>query len=99
MNARQKAKYYKRKCEELERCPVTVVKERQYPIVDLKLRRTYPAELLYGKSTEEMFNIMRTDLRNAVANDLLDYMTFVTNVDLENRLLVADCYISVVRRH
>lgn len=99
MNARQKAKYYKRKYEGLASKRVApVIVEKSSSVVDLKLRHTYPLELIYGRSEQEMEDMLKDRLKRAISKDLLKYVRYHVWVDEDNNFFVVDAVVSVVER-
>ena len=76
MNARQKAKYYKRKYEELANCPIIPqVYTHSHHIDTLKFERFFPDELIRNEHFEE---IVVKDLANYIAEDLEKYVVYKT---------------------
>ena len=79
MNARQKAKKYKRMYEELLNQPAHVIFEtEQHSIDTLKFERFYDSTLLMEEDIINMREIIARDLAQSIANNLDKYIDYGT---------------------
>ena len=99
MNARQKAKKYKRMYEALAKQPVMlrVEQPKQLKIDTLKFERYYPEELVVNESKDFLWKAILKDVAEGLANSLDRYIDYRTEFcsDLGFRLSEE---IMVVRR-
>lgn len=75
MNARQKAKFYKRKYEELLKSPVKF-KVEQYKIDTLRFERLYPEYLITQENDSYFREVMLNDMAQGLANNLDKYIDY-----------------------
>lgn len=80
MNARQKAKYYKRKYENLLKQPITFTVE-QRKIDTLQFERFYPEALIEQENSDLMRKIVVRDVAHALADNLDKYVDYRTIYD------------------
>ena len=84
MNARQKAKYYKRKYEELAKQPLLPeLKVTNYRVDKLRFMRLYPAVLVEGNERLLLDTVTR-DLSHELVSKIDKYVT--TRVNFEPHL-------------
>ena len=99
MNARQKAKKYKRMYEALAKQPVMlrIEQPKRLQIDTLKFERYYPEELVVNESSGFLREVVLKDVAEGLANSLDRYIDYRTEFcpDLGFRLLGE---IMVVRR-
>lgn len=76
MNARQKAKYYKRKYESLLKEPVRY-KVETHPIDTLRFERYYPKALVM-QGDDYIIDVLKRDLANGLVDKLNNYMDYKT---------------------
>lgn len=84
MNARQKAKYYKRKYEELAHpkwFPILEISNRE--VITLTAQKEYPETLIKQNEKNKDFfkDVLANDLANLLAPKLKDHMTYRTGYD------------------
>ena len=82
MNARQKAKYYKRRCEELSKAPIKCTFQHMRT-EHLKVRRLVPDEDLYelvrgNQDKEDLFRVLTDELAREFLPMVKKYMTLTT---------------------
>ena len=83
MNARQKAKFYKKKYEELANMPYPNVKVESVPVVELVSERVYPAELV-ETITPDICGFMESDyMRSHAMDDLVPALQDHVNYDVD----------------
>ena len=76
MNARQKAKYYRRKYEELANMPLPKPAVTKYKVDTLKIQRLYPpGDLIVNGMKDEIKNIIARDLVDSLASQMDKYVT------------------------
>lgn len=96
MNARQKAKYYKRKYEELANMPLPIVKIENAPVETLRSVREVPDVEIFG------FDNIEQHIKNCMVRELtehLDKYIVWTTYHLEHRGSNRfEAELSVVRR-
>lgn len=80
MNARQKAKYYKRKYEELANAPVPIFHVHDHPVDTLKVQRLYPEALVFH-SESYVKDVVVRDLAQCIAEDLNRYAEYFTEFE------------------
>lgn len=78
MNARQKAKYYKRKYEELKNMPLPKFTVNNYKVDTLEFQRLYPEALIVNGMEDEIKNIITRDLVNGLVLQMDKYVTVKT---------------------
>jgi hypothetical protein len=78
MNARQKAKYYRRKYEELANMPLPKLKVNNYKIDTLKFQRSYPDDLIAMGKEDEIKNMITRDLVDGLVSQMDKYVTVKT---------------------
>ena len=97
MNARQKAKYYKKKYEELLKVPVKYT-ATTYKVDTIRFTRLYPEFLV----TEDMAGYLRNTLKKDICNELVDtlgsYVDVQMNWDPHNNSYRVDAALDVVRK-
>lgn len=81
MNARQKAKYYKRKYEEMAHpkwLPIRTISNRE--VITLTVQKEYPETLIKQNENNKDFfkDVVADDLANLLAPKLKDHMTYRT---------------------
>jgi len=81
MNARQKAKYYKRKYEELAKMPLPKVTVTNYKIDTLRFQRLYPEALIVKGEENKLTDIITKDLANELASQMGKYVTVTANFE------------------
>ena len=81
MNARQKAKYYKRKYEELAKMPLPKSTVINYKIDTLRFQRLYPEALIVKGEENTLTDIITKDLANELASQMGKYVTVTTNFE------------------
>lgn len=81
MNARQKAKYYKRKYEELANMPLPKFTVTNYKIDKLRFQRFYPELLIKSEDEQRMTDIITRDLAIEMASQLWKYVTVKSNYE------------------
>ncbi len=74
MNARQKAKYYKRKCEEFANMPLPEFTVTNYKVDTLRVLRLYPEALIKGNE-DRIKAILTRDLVNELVSQMNEYVT------------------------
>lgn len=77
MNARQKAKKYKRMYEELLKQPVKF-KVEQHKINTLRFERFYPEELIANENSSYLRKVIVEDIVQSLASNLDDYIDYYT---------------------
>lgn len=77
MNARQKAKKYKRMYEELVKRPIEV-KVEQHKIERLKMKRYYPTALVMQENSDYFRHCVLRDITFSLAESLDKYMDYYT---------------------
>lgn len=96
MNARQKAKYYKRKYEELANMPLPKFKVENVPVDTLRSVREVPDVDIYG------FDNIKQYIKNCMVRELTDHIDkyiIWTTYHLEHRGSCRfEAELSVVRR-
>lgn len=81
MNARQKAKYYKRKYEEIAKMPLPKFTENNYRVDTLRFERLYPEALISNTNEENMSEKITKDLFFELAGQMDKYVTVKTNFE------------------
>ena len=81
MNARQKAKYYKRKYEELAKMPLPKFTVTNYKVDTLRLQRLYPEALIEKGKENTLTDIIIKDLANELASQIGRYVTVTANFE------------------
>ena len=81
MNARQKAKYYKRKYEELAKMPLPKFTVINYKIDTLRFQRLYPEALIVKGKEDMLTDIITRDLANELTSQMDKYVTVTTNFE------------------
>ena len=84
MNARQKAKYYKRKYEEMAHpkwLPIRAISNRE--VITLTAQKEYPETLFKQNENNKSFfkDVLADDLANLLAPKLKDHMTYRSMYD------------------
>ena len=77
MNARQKAKYYKRKYDELLKQPIPFTVE-QHKIDTIQFERFYPEALIVHENSDLLREIVVRDVAHALADKLDKYIEYRT---------------------
>lgn len=98
MNARQKAKYYKRKYEQIAGMKLPTFKVQTHRIDDLKFTRTYPSALVHCGNTEAILETVKKDLAFSIADKLNDYVEYKADYDARWDEFRICALIRVVRR-
>lgn len=75
MNTRQKAKYYKRKYEEIIKQPIAFTVE-QYKTDTLQFERFYPEAHIRQKDVDILQEIVVNDVARALAEELDKYVEY-----------------------
>ena len=78
MNARQKAKYYRRKYEELANMPLPKPTVTNYKVDTLQFQRLYPEYLIAKDRGDEIKNIITRDLVDYLVSQMDKYVTVKT---------------------
>lgn len=73
MNARQKAKYYKRKYEELANMPLPKFTVTNYKVDTLRFQRLYPEYLIINYNENKIIDIIKRDLANELVSQMDKY--------------------------
>ena len=81
MNARQKAKYYKRKYEELSKMPLPKFTVTNYKVDTLRFQRLYPEALIVKGKEDVLTDIITRDLANELVTQMDKYVTVTTNFE------------------
>lgn len=97
MNARQKAKYYKRKYEETKNkaIPVKCIVTR-YNVDTLKAERLYPKDLIENNDENIEGNIFTRALAQDLASQMDKYITITSHYEPSLRSYVVNGEIKVV---
>ncbi len=97
MNARQKAKYYKKKYEELANTPI-IPKEyiHKYSVDTLRMKSCYP-DTAAVRDHEYIQKIIRKDFALHIEKKLDKYMEYRVEYDPEINHFLVDCQMKVVR--
>jgi len=74
MNARQKAKYYKRKYEELANMPLPKFTVNNYKVDTLRFQRLYPDALIVNGDENKIIDIITRDLANELVSQMDKYV-------------------------
>ncbi len=83
MNARQKAKFYKKKYEQLANMPYPNVKVESMPVVELVSERIYPAELV-ETIAPDICGFMESDyMRSHAIDDFVPAIRNFVNYDVD----------------
>lgn len=80
MNARQKAKYYKRKYEELANVKIPIFRVEQHKIDTLRFQRLYPEVLIAGRE-DVVADIISKDVGFEIASQIDKYVTVKTEFE------------------
>lgn len=96
MNARQKAKYYKRKYEQLAKKPVQFKVER-YAVDTLRYARFIPEPL--GHNTNYIHDVLAKDLSFKIAEQLKDYVEYTFEFEPHLNQYKLDAQVRVVRKY
>lgn len=80
MNARQKAKYYKRKCEELDEELYNIIFSPKFPVTNykvdtLRFQRIYPENLVVKGREDILEDVITRDLVNELVSQMDKYVT------------------------
>lgn len=78
MNARQKAKYYKRKYEEIANKPLPKFTVTPYRIDTLRFQRLYPEALIVEGEEDMIKDIVTRDLVNDLVSQMNKYVIVKT---------------------
>ena len=100
MNARQKAKYYKRKYEELAymKVPTLTIHEQTRPIEKIRFVREYPEALIaFQQNSKFIEDTLTKDLAFELARHIGDYATWKTDFDKHRQVYRYVGEIEVVR--
>ena len=97
MNARQKAKKYKKAYEDLLKQPVRhyVV---NHPVDTLHFRKRYPLEMVNCYSKEAFERRVRNDIKRELMNKIEPYIDWRLDEDIQNDCYLLDFRIKVVSR-
>lgn len=97
MNARQKAKKYKKAYEDLLKQPVRhyVV---NHPVDTLHLKKRYPMEWTFNLSREAFKNKVKNDMKNELMDKIEPYIDWRLDEDICNDCYLLDFQIKVVSR-
>ena len=77
MNARQKAKYYKRKCEQYENMPLPNVTIQNVYTETLKVAKFYP-DCFFNDVIKDNPNLMKHELTIALSKEIEKYVHIET---------------------
>ncbi len=98
MNARQKAKKYKKAYEDLLKQPV-----RHYvvthPVDTLHFKKRYPMEWAFGLSREAFRNKVKNDMKRGLMDKIEPYIDWRLDEDICNDAYLLDFQIKVVSRN
>jgi len=97
MNARQKAKYYKRKYEELKNFPLPKFQATYYKVDTLEFKRLYPAALIVNGMENKIRDVIQRDLVNDLVLQMDKYITVKTCFEPELNHYRFTGYVKVVR--
>jgi hypothetical protein len=78
MNARQKAKYYRRKYEELANMPLRKLTVTNHKVDSLKFQKSYPEDLISMSKENEIKNMVTRDLVDGLVSQMDKYVTVKT---------------------
>lgn len=81
MNARQKAKYYKRKYEEIAKMPLPKFTVTNYKVDTLRFEKLYPEALISNTNEEYISEKITKDLVFELAGQMDKYVTVKTNFE------------------
>lgn len=96
MNARQKAKYYKRKYEETKVKLVPKIMVSKYNIDTLKAKKLCPKDLIENNDENIYVDIVTRALAQCLASQADKYMTITTNYEPSLRSYIVSGEIKVV---
>lgn len=98
MNARQKAKRYKKAYEDLLKQPV-----RQYvvrnPVDTLHFKKRYPMEMVDCFSKEGFERRVKNDMKQELMDKIEPYIDWRVDEDIQNDCYLLDFWIKVVSRN
>jgi len=86
MNARQKAKKYKRMYEELLKQHVELFKVEQYKIDTVRFERRYPTALVMQDNTDYFRHCVVKDIAYSLAESLDKYIDYRTEFDPDTNM-------------
>lgn len=98
MNARQKAKLYKRKYEELLNMPMPKLTVTNCNIDTLRFQRLYPAVFVTNSSIDYIAETIRKDLAFGIAEQLDKYVDYTTEFDRHTNKYRFEAEIKILRR-
>ncbi len=96
MNARQKAKYYKQKYEQLAGLNVPTLYVEQKKIDTLKFRKLYPSELVIDD--DSFMDIIKRDIAKAIVSQMDKYVELKVSYDQYMNMCNVDGRIGVVSK-
>jgi len=88
MNARQKAKYWKKRYQQLVNTPLPKVVEVNREVVPLKFKREYPAYAVCLYTDEVFDEIVKRDISDYLAEHLLEFVDYSTHYNPERGMHV-----------
>jgi len=99
MNARQKAKYYKRKYEETKVKPIPKFIVSKYNVDTLKAKQLCPKDLIENNDENIYIDIITRALAQCLASQADKYMTITTQYEPSLRSYIIDGEIKVVSNY
>ena len=85
MNARQKAKKYKRMYEKLLNSPVQF-KVEQHKIDTLRVERSYPGHVIMQDNSNDLQELIVSDIAHDLASNLVKYVNYrIEHLPEQNR--------------
>ena len=102
MNARQKAKYWKKKYNQIANMPLPTVVKTPSDVVTLKFKREYPCEDFipvgsWVTNSEHASNVIKHDLAKYLSENVMDLVDYKIHKDYERDLYELIGRISILK--
>lgn len=98
MNARQKAKYWKKKYEQLANMPMPTTIIEPHAVSHLKFYMEYPNEWILKFDEEEIEKRLKKDIKDQLFEEIDKYIDYRCEKDVENYKYRFSGMLNVVRR-